>query len=136
MPEKNIYIVPQQFVQKAWEKAGKFIEAGMSHAKGECTAEQLKVFVVLGQHQLMLFLEDTEVVGAVEFAFEDTPNDRIFYINSIGGKTTKEHTEQMFAWARANGATTVRGCARESVARLWRMKYGFESIYIMVEKRL
>jgi len=42
----------------------------------------------------------------------------------------------MFAYAKQNGATAVRGSARESVARLWRQKYGFESIYITVEKRL
>lgn len=132
----QIYVVPLQFVHHAWEKAGKFIEKGMEHAKGECTADQLKVFLIQGQHQLMLFLEDEKVVGAVEFMFEEAPNDRIFYINAIGGKTTKEHTDQMFQWAKLNGATTVRGCARESVARLWRMKYNFESIYIMVEKRL
>lgn len=133
---KSIYIVPPQYIHHAWQKAGKFIEAGMEHAKGECTADQLKVWLIEGSHQLMLFLEDDEVVGAVEFSWQNMPNDRVFYINSIGGKTTKEHTEQMFNWAKAAGATTVRGCARESVARLWRMKYGFESIYIMVEKRL
>ena len=133
---QSIYLVPPQYIHHAWQKAGKFIEAGMEHAKGECTADQLKVWLIDGSHQLMLFLEDDEVVGAVEFSWQNMPNDRVFYINSIGGKTTIEHTEQMFNWAKAAGATTVRGCARESVARLWRMKYGFESIYIMVEKRL
>ena len=133
---KNIYIVPVDFIQQAWDKCGHMIEAAMEHAKGECSAEQLKVFLIQGQHSLMLFLEDDEVIGAVEFMLDMQPNDKVFYINAIGGKTTKEHTDMMFNWAKATGATTVRGCARESVARLWRMKYGFESIYIMVEKRL
>lgn len=133
---KTIQLVPIEFIHKAWEKCGHMIESAMNHAKGECTAEQLKVFLVQGQHQLLVFLEDTEIVGAVEFMFDDTPNDRIFYINAIGGKTTKEHTDQMFAFAKSAGCTAVRGCARESVARLWRQKYDFESIYIMVEKRL
>ena len=133
---KTIQLVPIEFIHQAWEKCGHLIESAMNHAKGECTAEQLKVYLVQGHHQLMVFLEDNEIVGAVEFMYEDCPNDRVFYINAIGGKTTKEHTEQMFAFAKASGATTVRGCARESVARLWRQKYDFESIYIMVEKRL
>jgi hypothetical protein len=132
----TIAVVPVDYIHQAWAKCGHMIEAAMEHAKGECTAEQLKVFLVQGQHSLMLFLEDNEVVGAVEFMIDMQPNDRVFYINAIGGKTTKEHTEQMFNWAKSAGATTVRGCARESVARLWRMKYNFESIYIMVEKRL
>lgn len=132
----TIQIVPIQYISQAWEKCGHMIEAAMAHAKGECTAEQLKIYLIQGQHELMVFLEGTEIVGAVEFMYNNTPNDRIFYINAIGGKTTKEHTEQMFQFAKANGCTTVRGCARESVARLWRQKYDFESIYIMVEKRL
>lgn len=133
---KAIEIVPIHYIHQAWEKCGHLIEKAMAHAKGECTAEQLKVMLVDGTHQLMVYLEDKEIVGAVEFYFENTPNDRIFYINAIGGVTSKEHTEQMFNYAKAFGATTVRGCARESVARLWKQKYGFENIYIMVEKRL
>lgn len=133
---KQIQIVPVEFIPQAWEKCGHLIENAMEHAKGECTADQLKVYLIQRQHQLMVFLEDNEIVGAVEFMFDDTPNDRIFYINAIGGKTCKEHTEQMFQFAKANGCTAVRGCARESVARLWKMKYKFEPIYIMVEKRL
>ena len=133
---KTIQLVPIEFIHQAWEKCGEFITNAMEHAKGECTAEQLKVFLVQGQHQLLVFLEDNKIVGAVEFMFDDTPNDRIFYINAIGGKTTKEHTDQMFAFAKSAGCSAVRGCARESVARLWRQKYDFESIYIMVEKRL
>lgn len=133
---KTIEIVPREYVHQAWEKCGKFIEDAMEHAKGECTADQLKVRLSDGTHQLMVFLEDKEIVGAVEFSYSAYPNDRVFYINAIGGKTSKEHTEQMFNYAKMTGATTVRGSARESVARLWRQKYGFESIYITVEKRL
>lgn len=134
--QKTIAIVPIEFLHQAWSKCGHMIEAAMEHAKGECTSDQLKVFLQNGEHHLMLFMEDSEIVGAVEFMFNNSPNDRIFYINAIGGKTSQEHTKQMFDWAKSNGATTVRGCARESVARLWKMKYDFESIYIMVEKRL
>ena len=42
----TIAIVPLEFVHQAWEKCGSMIEAAMAHAKGECTAEQLKVFLV------------------------------------------------------------------------------------------
>lgn len=136
MPEKNIYIVPQQFVQKAWEKAGKFIEAGMEHAKGECNADQLRVYLANGEHTLMLFLEGQEIVGAVEFIIDASPMDRIFYINSLGGKASKEHFGMMYEWAKQNGCTTIRGCVRESMVRYGRMKHGFEPIYTMVEKRL
>jgi hypothetical protein len=133
---KTISIVPVEYIHQAWAKVGKCIEGAMEHAKGECTAEQLKLQVVHGSNQLLVFLEEKEIVGAVVFHYNNTPNARIFYINAIGGKTSKEHTDLMFEYAKQHGATTVRGSARESVARLWRQKYGFESIYITVEKKL
>jgi len=133
---KRVEIVPLEYVQQIWTKVGPWIESAMDHAKGECSAEQLRVYLANGSNQLMVYVEDEEVVGAVQFTWNVAPNDRIFYIVAIGGKTSPEHTEQMFNWAKVRGATTVRGCARESVARLWRMKYGFEEIYRMVEKRL
>ena len=133
---KNIYVVPLDLVQQAWNKCGHFIESAMEHAKGECTAGQLKVYLSQGSNQLLLFIEDEEIVGAVCFKWTTSPNHRIFYINAIGGKTSKEHTEMMFDYAKSNGGTCVRGSARESVVRLWRMKYGFEEIYRIVEKVL
>ena len=131
-----IDIIPKEYVAQSWSKVDPFIRAAMAHAKGECEVSHLKLWCVSGQNTLMVFLEDNMIVGAVVYHFDDMPNDRAFYINAIGGKTTKEHTQAMFDWALSQGATCVRGCARESVARLWRMKYGFEEIYRMVEKRL
>lgn len=132
----SIEIVPTEFVHQAWHYCSKFILDAMKHAKGECTAEQLLMQLAQGSNLLMLYREDDEIVGAVVGYFITAPNARIFYINAIGGKTSEEHTQKMFEYAKANGATRVRGSARESVARLWRMKYGFESIYTTVEKVL
>ena len=132
----QIQLVPIEFIQQALQKCGNYIEKAMLHAKGECTYDQLKAQMVNGTQQLLLFLEDKDIVGAVVFHFSNAPNARIFYINAIGGKTTKEHTDLMFQFAKTHGATCVRGSARESVARLWRQKYGFDSIYITVEKQL
>lgn len=133
---KSIQIIPVQYLHQAWEKCGYMIENAMAHAKGECTSDQLKVFLVNGQHQLMVFLEDTEIVGAVEFMYDDSPNARTFYINALGGTTCIEHMEQMYEFAKAMGCTVVRFCCRDSVARLCRQKYGFDNIYNMMERKL
>lgn len=133
---KAIDVIPREYVAQSWGKVDGFIRAAMDHAKGECDVSHLKLWCISGQNQLLVFLEENKIVGAVVYYMEDMPNDRIFYISAIGGKTTPEHTQAMFDWAISQGATCVRGCARESVARLWRMKYGFEEIYRMVEKRL
>ena len=133
---QDIYVVPREQVQVAWNKVGHMIESAMSHAKGECTAEQLRVFLCQGTSFLTCFVEDNEIVGALVFRFNTTPNHRIFYIDAIGGKTTQAHTEKMMQFARENNCTVMRGSARESVARLWRQKYGFNEIYRIVEKAL
>lgn len=133
---KSIDVIHQNYVAQVWPLVDDYIQNAMAHAKGECTADQLKVNLTNNTNFLMIYLDADKIVGAVIFEWNNLPNDRIFYINAIGGKTSKEHTEMMFNWAKSRGATTVRGCARESVARLWRIKYGFDEIYRMVEKRL
>lgn len=133
---KSIDVIHANYIAQIWKLVEGYINDAMAHAKGECTADQLKVGLVRQNQFLMVYVDENKIVGAVVFEWNNLPNDRIFYINAIGGKTSKEHTEMMFNWAKSQGATTVRGCARESVARLWRIKYGFNEIYRMVEKRL
>lgn len=108
----------------------------MKHAKGEINTDQVKSFLVNGQYELMVFLEDNQVIGSVVFQLSHYPNDTIFYVVALGGKTTKECADKMFAYAQFRGCTTCRGSAHKSVARLWRMKYGFSEIYYVMEKRL
>jgi hypothetical protein len=133
---RNIYVVPKELIQQAWSKAGHLIHAAMEYSGDGLTTDQVKVYLSLGSYQLLLFIEDEEIVGAVCFRWVDSPNDRTFFVVGLGGKTTKEHAEMMFEYARQNGGTSCKGAARESVARLWRMKYGFNEIYRVVEKKL
>lgn len=128
--------VRPEFIPQFWPHVEQFIAAALRHSKGEIEAAHLKLWCVQGQNTLLVALDDGVPVGAVVCHFENMPNDRIMFISAIGGKTCQEHFEQMFAWAKAQGATSVRGLARESVSRLWRMKFGFSEIYRVVEKKL
>lgn len=133
----RIEILNPNYLHQFWPTVEPMLARAMAHAKGEITLEQLKVYLSNGTYQLILFIDDSEqIIGAVAYEWISYPNDRCFYILAIGGKTNKECVSQMFDFAKAQGATTVRGAAHESVSRLWRMKYGFETIYYMVEKRL
>ena len=133
---KLINLVHPNYFAQAWPTVKPMVEAAMAHAKGEITSDQLKVYIAEGRYQLIVFIEADKVIGAVVVEWINYPNDRVMFINAIGGKTTKECVSELFDWAKAQGATSVRGAAHESVARLWRMKYGFSTIYYMVEKRL
>lgn len=132
----RIEILNPNYLHQFWPTVEPMLARAMEHAKGEITLEQLKVYLSDGTYQLILFIDGELVFGAVAYEWTNYPNDRCFYILAIGGKTSSECVSQMFGYAKSQGATTVRGSAHKSVARLWRMKYGFETIYYMVEKRL
>jgi len=132
-----IQVVPEHFIHQVWDKVDKFIARGLQRSGGEYTAEQLKVYLTQGHNTLILILNDEdEIKGALTIQWANYPNDRIAYITSIGGATYEEAWDMFLDWLRTQGCTAIRGAAFESVARLWKKKYGFESRYIMVERRL
>jgi hypothetical protein len=132
----SIDIIPPNYVAQMWPKVSNMLEKAMNYAKGEISLEQLKVYLTRGEYQLMIYLQNGEIIGAIVIEWINYPNDRVMFINAIGGKTHADCVEKMYLWAKSLGATAVRGSAHESVARLWKMKYGFNTIYYTVEKRL
>lgn len=133
---RSIEIIHPNYIAQVWPLIEAFFMRCEPHGTGEINIEQMKVMLIRGEYQLMTFNGLDKPVGALIVSFINYPNDRVMFVHAIGGKTTKNHVNEMFNWAKGNGATAVRGCARESVARLWAMKYGFETISYNVEKRL
>ena len=132
----DIDLVPTNYLQVVWPKVSHMIDSAMKHAKGEINTDQIKVYLATGEYQLLVFLEGKTIIAAVVIEWINYPNARVMFINAMGGKTNKTCADKMFEWAKQNGATSVRGAAHESVARLWKMKFGFETIYYLVEKKL
>jgi hypothetical protein len=133
----SIQVVPEQFVYHVWDKVEKYLAKGLQRSGGEYTADQLKVYLTQGINTLIMILNNEgEIKGALTIQWKNFPNDRVAFITAIGGATYPEAWEMLLDWLRQNGCTAIRGAAFESVARLWKQKYGFESRYIMVEKRL
>jgi hypothetical protein len=133
----SIQVVPEQYVYHVWDKVDKYLAKGLQRSGGEYTADQLKVYLTQGINTLIMILNDEgEIKGALTIQWKNFPNDRVAFITAIGGATYPEAWEMFLDWLRQNGCTAIRGAAFESVARLWKQKYGFESRYVMVEKRL
>jgi hypothetical protein len=132
----TIAVVPVDYIHQAWAKCGHMIEAAMEHAQGDYNTEQAKVYLVQGSQSLLLFLEADVVVGATIFSVITNPNDRVFYIEATGGKTTKEFMDKMFEYAKSLGCTKVKASCRKSVARLCRQRYNFKETYTMIERQL
>jgi hypothetical protein len=133
----SIQIVPVQYIYTVWDKVSGYLEKGLEDSGGEYTVDQLKVYLVQGHNTLVLILNDEgEIKGALTIQWANYPNDRVAYITSIGGATYKEAWELFLDWLRIEGCSIVRGTAKESVARLWRMKFGCETRRVLTEKRL
>ena len=133
---KTIQLVPVEFVHHALNKYGHFIEEALKYSQNDTNIEHFKVFLAQNTYHLMLFMEDNEVVAVCVFQYINTPNFRIFFIQALGGKTTKEHFEHLYNYAKLNGADRVRYSCRDSVARLSKIKHGFSKIYNTVERIL
>lgn len=133
----SVQIVPPNYVYHVWGRVVEYLERGLARSGGEYTAEQLKVFLTQGAQTLILVMDDNnEIKGALTIEWINHPNDRVAFITSIGGATYEPAWQQFVDWLKNNGCTAIRGAAFESVARLWKKKYGFQSRYVMVEKRL
>ena len=133
----NLRPVDPRFIPQLWEKVGPMLSKALDTGAGEYNADQLKVILVNGHQTLLVVCDGEEIKGALTIAFEQYPNDRIAFITAIGGRVSdKEAWGQFEQWAKLNGCTKFRGAAFESVARLWRQKFGFKNRYILVEKEL
>lgn len=132
------YINPM-YIHQVWNLVEPFLTKGLARSGGEYTADQLKVFLVSGDQQLLVAVdEDGKICGAAAIQFINYPNDRVAFVTSIGGKmiANLDIWQQFETWCKQSGATMVRGAAFESVARLWKKAFGVEQRYVIVEKKL
>ena len=135
----QIQPVPVQLVNQVWDKVEPFIKSAEEKSGvTEYTAEQIKVYLVLGEWMLLVATdENKEIHGAATVSFINYPSDRVAFITAIGGKlvTNPDTFEQMSRLLKANGATKIQGVAKEAVARLWK-RFGFQDKAILVEVKL
>ena len=130
--------IPTHFVHQIWEKTSPFIANALEYAEDDYSVEQVKVYLSTGNWLLIAVVNELEeIVGALTVSFINFPNDRVAFINTIGGKliTGTDTYSQLKNILKSFGATKVQGAARESVARLWH-KLGFKERYIIVEAKL
>jgi hypothetical protein len=129
---------PVDYLAQKWDEIAPFIDAAVVYADGDYTTEQVKVFLSMQAWLLIVACDaDSNIKGAATVSFINMPNDKIAYINTIGGKLiSNEDTFQQFTTLlKHHGATKIQGAARASIARLWK-RFGFKDRHIIVEKQL
>ena len=130
--------IPTHFIAQIWEKVCPFISNALEYAEDDYSVDQVKVYLSTGNWILIAVAnEKEEVVGALTVSFINFPNDRVAFVNTIGGKliSGKGTYNQLSSILKSFGATKIQGAARKSVSRLWQ-RLGFKERYIIVEAKI
>ena len=136
---KRLEVVSPNHIYHVWDKVEKYLEGGLSKSGGEYNVHHLKQYLTSGQQTLLIIIDgEQKIHGAFTIEITNFPNERIAFTTSVGGKAITEQSlwKEYENWLRSNGVTMIRGAAHETVARLWRRKFGVQSRYIIVEKKL
>ena len=111
--------VPVQIVNQVWDKVEPFIkDAEEKFGGAEYTAEQIKVYLILGEWMLLVATdENKEIQGAATVNFINYPASRVAFVTAIGGKliTSPDTFAQMSSIFKANGATKIQEIGRAHV---------------------
>lgn len=134
----RLHQITPNYVHQTWPAVAGFLASALEHSTGEYDVDQLKVLVAQGNQLLIVVADDDGVHGALTVAPVVFPNMHVAYITAVGGRliSDKDLFEQFKSWCRSCGFTHIRGAARESVARLWRQRFGYREIYRTVEYAL
>ena len=130
--------IPTHFVHQIWEKTSPFIANALEYAEDDYSVEQVKVYLSTGNWLLIAVVNELEeIVGALTVSFINFPNDRVAFINTIGGKliTGTDTYSQLKNILKSFGATKVQGYCRDSMVRLWQ-RFGAKAGNRMVEEEI
>lgn len=136
----QLHAVHPHFVHKAWAEGAHVLAQACDKANDEVTPDQLRMRCARGELTLMRLTDDTgaESLAWVVVRFEDQPNARFLFVYAIHapGQTAPEAFELLADFARANGATKIRGACQPALVRLWSRKFNFTPSYTIMERAL
>lgn len=130
--------VNPNYVCQLWPQIELMLDNALKTGGGEYNVDQLKVYLTEGTKTLLVAEDNGNIIGASAISLIRYPNDFICFVSAIGGKmiANKDLFSQLENWARSQGCTKIQGAAFESVARLWRQRFGVIERYRIVEKAL
>jgi|TARA_R100001530_G_scaffold102711_1_gene71472 hypothetical protein len=135
----RVQVVGPDQIHRLWSEVEDWLDKSLQTGSGECTIEQLKALLVRGAQVLLVATcEDDKLTGAMAVEFCNYPNERVMFINALGGKgVVNEQTfSQVEDWAKLQGATKVIAWAKESQAKLYKQRTGFINERYVVEKKI
>lgn len=134
--------VDAAYVNQTWPMVEKYINDALTSSpefpewSKDYTTEHVRVFLNNSTWLLIVAVnEEGQVHGCCTVSFINYPLHRVAFITSIGGKLVSNRStfDQLKRILQAYGATKIQGYGRESIVRLWRRLFGFESRNTLVE---
>ena len=136
---KQVQIVAPEYIHTIWDVVEPMLKpAFINFDNADYDIAHVKVLIIEQSQYLFVVVEDKKIIGAFTVEVINYPNHRVAHTTSMGGKglfnidTVKQYED----WARLQGVTKIRAYAKDSQARLFKMKLGLNAVTHVVEKTL
>lgn len=123
--------VPATHVDQAWKDGASKLAEACATSGGEVTGDQLKLLLARGERTLIQMNDNGAIVGWGVMRIDQLPNVRVLHICEVYAPRNLhgEYLAQLKELAKAHGCSEIRCSAKPAQARLYRMKFDFESVY-------
>jgi len=112
-----------------WPQVSDQLLRALKTNKGEETLDQVRLQIVQGRYNLLVYTGDNAVVETVVVAeFLNYPNARIVHVAYAAKSLSKDGLEAFKEWAKWHGASQVQTFCADAQARLFK-RYGFTDTY-------
>lgn len=130
-------LTPDECLERVHDLAN-FLLPAFKHAAGEVDAWTALKACALGQMQCFIGEDNDGIIAAMITSFCDYPLKRVCDIVAYAGKARNFYWFEptLEGWARANGATEMRGYGTEAAMRLARERHGYQEVYRVYTKSL
>jgi hypothetical protein len=135
----QVQLVPQTMIDYAWRDGAHQLARACDKSAGDVTPDQLKMLLARGERHLLCFREgaDGPPLAWAVITFEQHPNQRALFVYSLfaPGATGDDAIKTLEQFARANGASVLRGACQDASVRLWQRR-GFTKAYTIIERNI
>lgn len=140
MRKYNAYYLSKEQLDRYWNTAEPFLQAGLLVSEGELDVKQMKLLARQGLMQILLIIDQEDMVrGAIATEIVNYPNYKAINIVSYGGYNlfaSEEDFEYLKDEFRKAGFSKIQGWCKPAQARLFKSRYGFDSPYEMIRMSL
>jgi hypothetical protein len=130
--------VPAERLDHLWPPLAGYLAAGLEHAQGELTLDQLRLLVVQGHADLLSFWRGRQPVGATAIEYLRYPQYTVAQVISFGGQglfSDEAGMAQVRHWCKHRGASQMQALCRPAITRFAR-RLGFAPAYDLIRSTL